>query len=60
MKKGEHFALLVGMQFGVVTVESSMGLLQKIENGKLLFHIFLSLAKTNQYNTLNIQVLSKY
>ena len=31
--EGNLFALLVGIQFGTLTVESSMELLQKIKNG---------------------------
>ena len=33
MEKGEPFVLLVGMQTGAATVESSMEVLQKIKNG---------------------------
>ena len=33
VEKGELFALLVGMQTGAATVESSMGIPQKIKNG---------------------------
>ena len=33
MQKGEPFALLVGMQIGVATVESNMEIFQKIKNG---------------------------
>ena len=32
-RKGDTFALLVGMQTGAATVESSMEVLQKIKNG---------------------------
>ena len=32
-RKGNTFALLVGMQVGVVTVESSMEIPQKLKNG---------------------------
>ena len=35
-RKGNPFALLVGMQAGEATVESSMELLQKIKNGTAL------------------------
>ena len=31
-KKGNTFALLVGMQTGTATLENSMGILQKIKN----------------------------
>ena len=33
VQKGEPFALLVGMQIGVATVESNMEIFQKIKNG---------------------------
>ena len=33
MEKGEHFSLLVEMQIGAATVESSTEILQKIKNG---------------------------
>ena len=32
-RKGNPFALLVGMQTGAATVESSVGISQKIKNG---------------------------
>ena len=37
MKKGNPFVLLVGMQIGAVTVESSMELPPKIKNGTTLW-----------------------
>ena len=36
MQKGDHFALLVGMQTGTATVESSMEIPQEIKNGTAL------------------------
>ena len=40
VEKGELFALLVGMQTGAATVESSMGIPQKIKNGSAFWPIY--------------------
>ena len=41
-RKGNPFALLVGMQIGAATVESCMAIPQKIKNGSaFLIYLFL-------------------
>ena len=51
-RKGNTFALLVGLQIGAATVEKSMEFSQKIKNGTALWpsnSIFFNLSKETEY-----------